>query len=48
MKKRLRFALFIAIALATASANATPPIQASSVQHFTGRCLDAAHRSEQT
>jgi len=46
MKMRLHFVLLATITLATASANAATPIQASSVQHFTGRCLDAAHRSE--
>jgi hypothetical protein len=46
MKMSLRCALFTSITLATAAANAAAPIQASAVQHFTGRCLDAAHRSD--
>ncbi|MFK0311604.1 hypothetical protein ACIQUF_10180 [Pseudomonas sp. NPDC090233] len=43
MKTSLRFVLFASITLATGSANAEAPMQASSVEHFTGRCLDAAH-----
>jgi hypothetical protein len=45
MKMSLRCALIASITLATAAANAAP-IQASSVQHFTGRCLDTAHRGD--
>lgn len=57
MNMNLRFALMTAINLACASANAAAinpacasakaaPIQANSVQHFTGRCLDSVHRSD--
>ncbi|QHG66941.1 hypothetical protein [Pseudomonas putida] len=45
MKKNLCFALLASTLLVAASTHAAPSIQSSSVQHFTGRCLDAAHRS---